>query len=89
MHPVVRGELACGTLKGRDRFLADLGSLPTAVVAKDREVMTVIETHRLWGRGLGWLDLHLLVSCILSGSELWTLDKRLSRAALLLGVGRR
>lgn len=77
MHPHIRGELACGTLKGRLRILSDLAALPTARTASTEEVLDLIERHRLFGLGLGWIDAHLLASALLSHSRLWTIDKRL------------
>ena len=81
MHPWVRGELACGNLKDRESILADLDALPMANLAADSEVLAFIEKHRVWGRGIGWIDVHLLVSALLSGCYLWTLDTRLHAAA--------
>jgi predicted nucleic acid-binding protein len=86
MHPWVRGELACGRLKDRESILSDLQALPAAQVAADSEVLTLLERHVLWGRGLGWIDVHLLTSALLSGCRLWTLDKSLNNAARELGV---
>jgi predicted nucleic acid-binding protein len=45
------------------------------------EVLAFIEGHHLMGRGLGYIDVHLLASAILTGVSLWTLDKKLARAA--------
>lgn len=86
-HPHVSGELACGNLKSRETILADLSTLPSAKLATDWEVMRFIEAKRLWGRGLGWTDVHLLASALLSDCPLWTFDKRLRRAADDLGLG--
>lgn len=86
MHPFVSGELACGNLKDRASILADLNALPAAKCADDSEVIQLIEERRLWGRGLGWVDAHLLAAALLSNCRLWTLDKRLDRAASDLGL---
>jgi predicted nucleic acid-binding protein len=85
-HPFVLGELVCGNLKNRKTTLEDLYALPAALVATDAEVVRLIEERRLWGRGLGWIDVHLLASALLSHCEFWTLDKRLKRAAGDLGL---
>jgi predicted nucleic acid-binding protein len=85
-HPFVAGELACGNLKNRQAVLADLHALPLASVASDGEVLRFVEDRRLWGKGLGWVDVHLLASAALSGCELWTLDKRLARTGKELGL---
>lgn len=85
-HPFVIGELACGHLKDRREVLDLLGALPPAEIAQHGEVMTFVEHHRLMGAGLGWVDVHLLASAVLSGAPLWTSDARLRRAAAKLGV---
>ena len=87
MHPHVLGEIACGNLKNRAAVLGALGALPPAVSATDDEVMDLIEGRRLWGRGLGWTDQHLIASALLSHCGLLTLDKRLAEAAADVGVG--
>ena len=70
MHPFVLGELACGNLAHRSALLQDFGRLPRAKVANDTEVLYFIEKHRLMGRGVGYLDMHLLASCALEGKAL-------------------
>jgi len=86
-HPFIIGELACGNLKNRDEILSLLEALPQARVAGHDEVMNFIETHELAGTGLGYVDVHLLASALLSRSALWTTDKSLSAAAQELGIG--
>jgi len=86
MHPFVSGELACGNLRHRSETLSDLHELPQASLASNSEVLRLIEDRRLWGRGLGWVDLHLLASALLSGCGFWTLDRRLAGAAKELGL---
>ena len=85
-HPFIVGELACGNLQHRAEILTDLAALPQAILASHGEVLQFIETNRLVGRGLGYVDVHLLASARLSGVSLWTLDKRLQNAALNLGL---
>ena len=85
-HPFVIGELACGSFKDRARIFVDLGSLPAAVVAEHDEVLRLVEDRRLWGRGIGWIDSHLLASARLSNSPLWTLDRKLNHAAAIIGI---
>jgi len=86
MHPFVTGELACGNLKDRASILTDLESLPPARVASNPEVRQLIEERKLWGKGLGWIDAHLLASALLSSCRFWTFDKRLGQAAAELGL---
>jgi predicted nucleic acid-binding protein len=86
VHPFVSGELACSNLKDRAVVLSDLHALPQAKVASNAEVLQFIEDRRLWGRGLGWIDAHLLASALLSNCRIWTLDTRLAKAAADLGL---
>lgn len=81
-HPFVIGELACGELKNRREVLDLLAALPSAVVAGDEETLLFIERRRLMGKGLGYIDVHLLASTTLTDQALlWTLDKRLATLA--------
>jgi predicted nucleic acid-binding protein len=79
MHPFVLGELACGNLANRQELLQLLGQLPMAPIATDAEALGFIEHHKLMGRGIGYVDVHLLASVALAGSaRLWSRDKRLA-----------
>ena len=80
-HPFVIGELALGNLGNRSEILTLLEDLPGVEVARHEEVMAFIEKRNLPGRGLGYVDVHLLASALLSGVALWTEDKRLAQAA--------
>ncbi len=84
MHPAVIGELACGSLHRRKEVLIDLRKLPAALVADDDETLFVVESRKLWGKGIGWIDAQLLASALLSGCKLWTLDRRLRVVARAL-----
>ncbi len=86
-HPGVIGELACGNLKNRKGILADLTALPVAAVASDDEVLHLIDDRQLWGRGLGWIDTHLIASALLSDCRLATLDRQLEATAQHAGSG--
>jgi len=82
MHPFVLGELACGNLKNRSEVLRLLGDLPTAPAATDPEALVLIERRALMGRGIGYIDVHLLASTVLEGvARLWTRDRRLAETA--------
>jgi predicted nucleic acid-binding protein len=85
-HSFVIGELACGFLTKRTEILTLLEKLPSVPVADHDEVLRLVEARRLYGRGLGWIDMHLLASALLSRTSIWTLDKALSRAARSLGL---
>lgn len=84
---MIIGELACGLLSSRNSLLHYLDRLPRVVVATDQEVRQLIETHKLMGQGVGYLDMHLLASTVLSGDiRLWTRDKKLAMLADKLSI---
>ncbi len=86
-HPFVRGELALGHLRQREVILTALDNLPQAPVVFADEVNLFIETHSLFGLGIGLIDAHLLASTLLSGNDrLWTRDKRLLAVATRLNL---
>lgn len=86
-HPLIVGEIACGTPPHRVQTLSDLSQLQQAQQAGIQEVMDFIERERLFGQGCGLVDLLLLASTLITpGAELWTLDKRLSALAERFGV---
>ena len=87
VHPFVLGELALGSLRQRDVFLRDLRDLPQAIVASDGEVLSLIDRRTLFGRGIGYVDAHLLAAARLTaGSKLWTHDRRLQAVAAQLDL---
>jgi hypothetical protein len=83
-HPLIVGELACGNLKNRTNILSLLEALPMTLLVESEEVLSFIEIRDLMGKGLGYIDVHLLASAMLSGLPLWTLDKKLERVAEML-----
>jgi len=85
-HPFVIGELACGKVSNRTEILSLLAALPAATIAEHDEALGLLGTHKLSGKGLGWIDVHLLAAALLSGCTLWTRDKALASAARALGV---
>lgn len=86
IHPMVVGELACGNLRNR-AILAHLQLLPPTTVATHDEALAMIEQHKLMGRGVGFVDVHLLASAKLSNASLWTRDVRLAAIAAEFGIG--
>ena len=87
IHPMVLGELACGTPPSREQTLADLARLQPTQQASMREVLAFVERERLFGLGCGLVDMALLASTLMTpGAELWTLDKRLVALAERFGV---
>ncbi len=88
MHAFVLGELACGNLRDREQILNLLGALPRCMQATDDEVLFFIGQKALMGRGIGYIDAHLLAATALNGSaRLWTKDKHLRALANDLALG--
>ena len=85
-HPFVIGELACGNLANRSEILKLLSALPSLGMASHAEALRLVEDRRLHGTGLGWIDIHLLSSALLSQAPLWTRNRRLGAAARGLGI---
>ena len=86
VHPFVVGELACGTLRARAEVVGLLQALPPILVATDKEILFFMAEQNLMGRGIGYMDVHLLASARLGGALLWTRDKRLHAVATELGM---
>ncbi len=90
VHSLVIGELACGQLKARQQVLSLLASLPRLPPATDEEALYFLENYRLYGRGLGYIDVHLLAAASLhADARLWTRDRRLKAVAVELDVNHR
>lgn len=85
-HPFILGELACGNIKNRKEIIALLHALPSADKVSEDEIFYFIEQHRLGGRGIGLIDIHLLASCFISKCSLYTIDRRLHEVAKDLNV---
>lgn len=86
-HPWVTGEISLGSLSRRTEVLGLLRALPQAQTATTAEIDTLIDSHRLFGVGIGYLDAALLASTLLTpAARLWTRDRRLATAARRLGV---
>ncbi|MFT4604218.1 MAG: putative nucleic acid-binding protein [Rhodothermales bacterium] len=79
VHSFVIGELACGHLPDRARTLDLLRLLPATPVADEDEILHFIDQRGLDGRGVGYVDVHLLASARLAGAQLWTRDRALSK----------
>jgi predicted nucleic acid-binding protein len=86
-HPFVIGELALGNLRQRELLMNAMSRQPRATVATDAEVLNFINRHALFGRGVGYVDVHLLAAARLTaGAVFWTYDKRLQDVAVRLGL---
>lgn len=87
MHPFVLGEIALGYIRKRQEWLVALSELPTVHVADPEEVLQLIERQKLIAAGVGYVDVHLLATTMVSRDYLlWTRDKRLAEIAARLGV---
>jgi len=85
-HQLVVGELVCGTLQNRQEIIGLLQALPMTPHIDFDEYLYFVEKHSLHGRGIGYIDIHLLASAVLSQVRIWTLDKRLKATAAELDV---
>jgi predicted nucleic acid-binding protein len=88
-HPFIVGELACGNLKNRSEILSLLQTLPMSIIAEHEEILEFIENNQLMGKGLGYIDVHLTASAVLTGVPLWTFDKKLDEISKSLGMSYR
>jgi hypothetical protein len=86
-HPFVIGEIALGNLHWRISVLSDLRDLPRAASATDEEATSLVESEKLFGLGIGYVDLHLIAATRLTpGARLWTRDRRHADIAARLGI---
>lgn len=86
-HPFVFGELALGSVRQRSAFLDVMAMLPLAKIARDEEVLHLIQNNKLAGAGIGYVDAHLLAAVLITqGSTIWTRDKRFKAVAVGLGL---
>jgi len=85
-HPFIIGELACGNINNRSEILSLLKSLPSAPVLEFDEFLFFIDENQLMRIGIGFVDVHILASAKLSGTLLWTADKKLNSAAIKLSL---
>jgi predicted nucleic acid-binding protein len=85
-HDFVYGELLIGDRGGRKRLLDDYERLHQAPTVPHREVVAFVRERRLHGRGVGWIDAHLLASALVGRLRLWTADPRLATVATELGI---
>jgi predicted nucleic acid-binding protein len=89
MHTFIIGEIACCRLVDRTSTLGLLQDLPAAAIAEPDEVLRFIEHRKLHGRGIGYVDVHLLASAAIAGARLWTRDRRLRAVAGDLALAHR
>src|SRR4051794_34702678 len=85
-HDFVYGELLIGDKGGRTKLLADYAQMHQAPLIDHRDVVAFVRERQLHGRGIGWIDAHLLASALVGRLRLWTTDPRLEIAARDLAV---
>jgi hypothetical protein len=85
-HPLIIGELACGSIRNRSEILGLLNELPVVVTAENKEVLKLIEDKKLYGKGIGLIDAHLIASALLTKVRLLTMDKPLMKLIAVLNV---
>lgn len=85
-HPFILGELYCGHMNQKEIFTNELQKLHFLTTASQHEVMTMIDKNNLAGKGVGWIDMHLLASCLIEHASLWSLDKSLQKLSRELGI---
>lgn len=87
MHPMIIGELACGNLHKRDQLIALWQGLPSITEASHSEALYCLAKNGLSGKGIGFVDLHLIAATLLTPSTvIWTRDRRLKAAAQTLNI---
>jgi predicted nucleic acid-binding protein len=85
-HDLVYGELLIGDKGGRRQLLTQYEHMDQAPVVPHREVAVFVRDRKLHGRGIGWIDAHLLASALVGHVQLWTTDPALEAAAKELGI---
>ncbi|MBN2102870.1 type II toxin-antitoxin system VapC family toxin [bacterium] len=85
-HPFIIGELACGNLKNRKEILTALQALPQSSIIEHNEIMIFIEKNNIISKGLGYIDVAILASSLVTGSPLWTLDLKLNDIAIKFDI---
>lgn len=80
-HPLIIGELHIGNIVKRQRFLSLLINLPKVTECSHEEVLFFIEEHRIFGKGIGYTDAHIVCSSKINHAPLWTHDKKLDGIA--------
>lgn len=85
-HELVYGELLIGDRGGRIKLLAAYEQMHQATTVPHGEVISLVRDRRLYGRGVGWIDIHLLASALVGRMRLWTIDPRFAAVAQEVGV---
>lgn len=85
-HDLVYGELLLGDRGGRKELLASYERMHQAAPVPHRDVIAFVRGRHLYGRGVAWIDVHLLASAVAGRLQFWTADLPLVALAAELGV---
>jgi predicted nucleic acid-binding protein len=85
-HEMVSGEIACGSMRNRESILGALGRMARIATVEHGVAMAPLERRGLWGRGLAWVGVSLLVSAESEGAGLWTRDRSVRAWSKACGV---
>jgi predicted nucleic acid-binding protein len=85
-HEYIAGEIACGNISNRDEIIYLLQALSYTLSISHEEILDFISNRHLYGKGLGYIDIHLLASSLISNVKLWTRDKKLNQVAKELNI---
>ena len=86
-HPFIIGEIACGGIKNRFEIINLLNDLPSTEIIDHSDIMEFIESRKIMNKGIGYIDVHLLGSALVSDTPLWTFDKALRKTAIKFSIG--
>jgi predicted nucleic acid-binding protein len=86
-HDFVYGELLIGDKGGRKELLSNYARMDHAPVVPHTDVIAFVRDRKLHGRGVRWIDVHLLASTLVGRLKLWTADPALATLAKELGIG--
>jgi len=87
-HPFIIGELACGNIINRTEIITLLNALPCLDTALESEVLNLLESHQLYGSGLGYIDVHLIAAALINNVKIWTRDKNLNSITRKLNISK-
>jgi predicted nucleic acid-binding protein len=85
-HDFIYGEFLIGDKGGRKELLANYERMDRAPVIAHSDVVAFVRDRKLHGRGVGWIDVHLLASALVGRLKLWTTDPALASMAKELGI---
>ena len=86
-HPFIVGEIACGGIKNRQEIINLLNDLPSTEILDHSDIIDFIESRKIMNKGIGYIDVHLLGSALVSDTPLWTFDKALRKIAIQFSIG--